>query len=234
METLRAMRLTVETVPDEAALLEHLAQPWAGLTCVVLDAGTVRVRERVVELALAPAPLRWVLVGTRELLSHGHGRPGSIGDAGDVCCAWPVTAGFLRAMLLPEPLLPAGAPAAPVPGKPVLVVDDNAVNRKVLGTLLEKLGAVVEFAVDGEEAVRKFFESDYSLVLMDCQMPVLDGFAATDRIRHRSVGRRVPIIGVSASVEPATRQRCLEQGMDGYLSKPVDLRQLKALLADFQ
>ena len=238
VETLREMGLTVEMTAGEADLAEQLSQPWPALTCVVVDAETVRTRDRVALLE-AGDPLRWVLVGTRAQLSQSNGvsqsngAPGSIVEACDVCCAWPVTTGFLRAMLLPEPMPSKAAPLPLAPGKPVLVVDDNAVNRKVLGTLLEKLGVEVEFAIDGEEAVRKFFESDYSLVLMDCQMPVLDGFEATDRIRQRSGERRVPIVGVSASVEPATRQRCLERGMDGYLSKPVDLRQLKALLANF-
>lgn len=105
----------------------------------------------------------------------------------------------------------------------VLVVDDNAVNRRVLSSLLEKLGCTVETVDNGAEAIEKAKrEWTFRLILMDCQMPVVDGFEAARRIRN-GVSDTVPIWGVSAALGSEIEQERLHSGMNDYLAKPVSL-----------
>ncbi len=101
----------------------------------------------------------------------------------------------------------------------VLVVDDNRINQMVARGMLEKLGCRVELAANGEEAVSMVQTMPFDVVLMDCQMPVMDGYKATKVIR--SSGLKLPIVAVTASAMEGDRQRCLEAGMDDYLTKPV-------------
>ncbi len=112
----------------------------------------------------------------------------------------------------------------------VLVVDDNPVNRRVLAGLLEKLGCEVESARDGREAVDAAMRQSFTAIFMDCQMPVMNGYEATTEIRRLSHSSRIPIIGVSASLDAETRQRCEAAGMDEYLPKPVTLLVLQDVL----
>jgi PAS domain S-box-containing protein len=108
----------------------------------------------------------------------------------------------------------------------ILLVEDNAVNRKVAVRLLERMGHEVEVAVDGERAVAAVAGNTYDLALMDCQMPVMDGYAATRAIRQLNLPHRLPIVAMTANAMPEDRQRCLEAGMDGYVSKPISTAQL--------
>ncbi|HEY7490700.1 MAG TPA: response regulator [Candidatus Tectomicrobia bacterium] len=114
----------------------------------------------------------------------------------------------------------------------VLVVEDNVINQKVAVRLLEKLGCRIDVAANGREAVTMLAELAYDVVLMDCQMPEMDGFAATTAIRHREVstGRHVPIIAMTANAMQGDREECLVAGMDDYLSKPVTFDALAATL----
>ncbi len=116
---------------------------------------------------------------------------------------------------------------------PVLVVDDNAVNRKFASKVLEKLGLSFELAEDGAQALNKCQKQRYSAVLMDCMMPEMDGYQATEAIRRLETdfGARVPIIAVTASAMAGDRERALEAGMDDYLSKPVRPAALRQILA---
>jgi PAS domain S-box-containing protein len=113
----------------------------------------------------------------------------------------------------------------------VLVAEDNAVNRKVVASLLEGLGYRVEVATNGAEAVEACRRSSYDLVLMDRQMPEMDGLRATVLIReHEGTSRRTPIVALTASALAGERERCLDAGMDDYLTKPVRLQVLDATI----
>lgn len=114
---------------------------------------------------------------------------------------------------------------------PVLVVDDSPINRRVMTGMLERLGYSVDTADDGRQAVERAESGDYPVILMDCYMPVMDGFEATKMIRERH-GRRFRIIGVTANALPDARQRCLEAGMDAYVPKPVSLQQLGSIMEE--
>ena len=115
----------------------------------------------------------------------------------------------------------------------VLVAEDNKVNQMIIKGYLNKLGCNVVTANNGQEAVVKLQDLDIDLILMDCQMPVLDGFQATERIRdmHSSKGK-TPIIAVTANALESDRMRCFDAGMDAYLSKPVDLINLRRVVEE--
>ncbi|MEU6803893.1 hybrid sensor histidine kinase/response regulator [Streptomyces neyagawaensis] len=114
----------------------------------------------------------------------------------------------------------------------VLVVEDDDVSSQVARLVLQKAGHQVDVVDDGERAVRAVLRKQYDLVLMDCQLPGLDGLAATAEIRRRQAGSgRVPIIAMTAAAMPDDRVRCIEAGMDDHLTKPVDWTQVLARIA---
>jgi signal transduction histidine kinase/ActR/RegA family two-component response regulator len=122
------------------------------------------------------------------------------------------------------------------PGAPplVLIVEDNRVNQAVLDKMLKKIGARTALAGNGVEALDRLKLQSPDLILMDCQMPVMDGFDATERIRHLGGSlSQLPIIAVTANTMEADRQRCLKVGMNDFISKPVDLTVLKERLAAY-
>ena len=147
-----------------------------------------------------------------------------------------------------EEVATAEEPAAPLPrdegetasrqleGLHVLLAEDNRVNQMVALRMLDKLGCTVDVASEGREALEAVGEQDYDLVLMDCQMPVMDGYEATAAIRALEGDvARIPIVALTANAMSGDREVCFAAGMDGYLSKPfkiVDLREtLEAVLA---
>ena len=113
----------------------------------------------------------------------------------------------------------------------VLVAEDNAVNRLVARKLLEKLGCTVDVACDGADAVQMASHGDYDLVFMDCFMPNMDGYTATAELRRcRQSGPHLPIIALTANAMAEDRVACLAAGMDDYVSKPIQLETLRAVL----
>ena len=118
-------------------------------------------------------------------------------------------------------------------GAAVLVVEDTPVNQTIIRIGLERMGYRVDTVGNGAEAIRKVEQGDYAVVLMDCHMPGMDGYAATTAIRDFEVrtGRRhLPIIAVTASVTGDEQARCRAAGMDDYLSKPFSIQELDAML----
>ncbi|MCA9654947.1 MAG: response regulator [Myxococcales bacterium] len=126
---------------------------------------------------------------------------------------------------------PESPDAGPIAGRRVLVVEDNAVNQKVARRLVERLGAHVEVAGDGAEALAMLEALPFDLVLMDVQMPGMDGMTATAALRRREAGgRRLPVVAMTAHALSEDRERCLAAGMDEYLTKPILRAQLRGVL----
>ncbi len=119
--------------------------------------------------------------------------------------------------------------AAPPPGPwRVLVVEDNLINQKLIVRILQKAGHTVAVANDGKEALAALAREDFDVVLMDVQMPVMDGFEATAEIRKQEagIGRRLPVVALTAHAMQGDRERCLQAGMDGYVAKPIQRNDL--------
>ncbi len=160
------------------------------------------------------------------------------------CLTKPVSDGPLRDVifaLLGDDLPPAtkstehdGAnphlPDAP-DGPSILIVEDNRVNASVAVALVERRGYRAHVAKDGVEALAAVSRTRYAAILMDCQMPMLDGYATSEEIRRRDgPGRRTPIIAVTANAMKGAREECVVAGMDDYLSKPVSAEALRVVL----
>jgi PAS domain S-box-containing protein len=126
-----------------------------------------------------------------------------------------------------------GAKAEPAaPSEPLaLIVDDDTICQKVAQSLLRKLGWRFETVRNGAEAVERFAKQPFDVVLMDCQMPEMDGFEATGVLRTlEAEGRRTPIVAMTANTGLAEREKCIEAGMDDFLSKPVRIEELRSKL----
>jgi CheY-like chemotaxis protein len=113
-------------------------------------------------------------------------------------------------------------------GAHILVADDNRVNQTLARMVLEKAGSTVTLAEDGAEAVEKALRTDFDLILMDCHMPVLDGYGATRQVREweRTHNRHTPVVALTASTFREDRERCTEAGMDDFIAKPFSSDEL--------
>jgi PAS domain S-box-containing protein len=151
----------------------------------------------------------------------------------------PVRPSHLRTLLGPKgQAVEETTAAAPVPLTDgpvkvrVLLAEDNLVNQKVALVMLRKFGIEADVVTSGIEALDALLGVSYDLVLMDCQMPLMDGYEATRRIRERERGsRRIPVVAMTANAMVGDRERCLESGMDDHIPKPVRVTELQRALA---
>jgi CheY-like chemotaxis protein len=127
---------------------------------------------------------------------------------------------------------PAVSPRPAAEGFHILLAEDNVVNQKLVARILEKAGHDVVVAVNGREVLAAIDGQRFDLILMDIQMPEMDGLEATRAIRERELttGEHVPIIAVTAHALTGDKERCLRSGMDGYLSKPINVPALLAAI----
>jgi PAS domain S-box-containing protein len=178
------------------------------------------------------------LFGSENEVEIGAHRPDAIG-------AKPISASKLAHLV--DGVLAGESPrlAAPVErqavqtfhGRRILLVEDNPVNQRVAQRTLQKLAAEVTLANNGAEALERIAETAFDVVLMDCQMPIMDGFTATRRIREREsregLGIHLPIIALSANVMSEDRDNCMAAGMDAHLGKPLEPTQLADCLGRY-
>ena len=132
-----------------------------------------------------------------------------------------------------RPVLPATVAARPHRQARILLAEDNLTNQAVAEAMLNKLDYCAHLVANGEEALHALRENDYDLVLMDCEMPTMDGYEATRRIRDCRAGTRdphIPIIAITADAMTGDREKCLQAGMSDYIAKPVELQKLAHVL----
>jgi CheY-like chemotaxis protein len=211
--------LVDSTLPDRDEFEPPLAPAKAtipGNPAVVLlvPAGTRRDLDRIVDLGYSSRlskPVR---------LAHLVAAVRSVVD------------GAMERHLPPDAELPREGELPRMAKPRVLLAEDNIVNQKVASRMVEKLGCELELAFNGEEALAAFEGGKFDLILMDCQMPVRDGFDATRSIRELESARalpRTPIVAMTANAMEGDRERCLVAGMDDYVAKPVQLEQLRTM-----
>ena len=218
--------------------LALLNRPAAPFDAVVLDAGMPDLPGFAVVQALAAAALparHTIMLLPANGLHSDVARCHALGVGGYL--VKPVSPSDLLDLLMKVLGAADSSTHAPVVGPPataalpvhakaldILLVEDNVVNQMLATRILQKMGHQISLAVNGAEAVRMTAEHRYEIVLMDVQMPVMDGLDATRAIRQReqASGWRQKIIAMTANAMQGDRERCLAVGMDGYLSKPVD------------
>ncbi|HEY8494094.1 MAG TPA: response regulator, partial [Myxococcota bacterium] len=261
-ESLRGLRvLIVEDNPTNAAILQHYTQAW-GMKAVCVDRAEkalAHLEAEGVDLALIDWKLPGVsgpelarclrerLLPTQPLVLLTSMTANDVSrtarDSGfNAYLSKPVRRDELlrclaRVLGETDERGPAGSGVRQRFEARVLLVEDNAVNAEICTAMLASLGCTVDAAVNGAEAVEMAAARRYDLVLMDCQMPVMDGFEATRTIRAREevspTQHRVPIIALTANAMQGDRDRCLAAGMDDYLAKPFKRQQLEAVLAQY-
>ena len=131
---------------------------------------------------------------------------------------------------VPEQIIEITEPLKPIKGAGILLVEDNAINQQVATELLEQAGFVVTIAGNGREGVHEVKTSEFDLILMDIQMPEMDGYEATRIIRKEHNSDSLPIVALTAHAMAGEREKCLDSGMNDYLSKPIKTDHLYAVL----
>ena len=248
-EQLRVWGVEADEAPDGPTALERLrAAAAAGSVhqVALLDMQMPGMDGLALARAIKADPdlagIKLVLLSSWAEAGHGgEGREAGI----DARLPKPVRASRLLAQLVAllgrgstaAPVSPERAAAEPLASPPtrsarILVAEDNAVNQKLIARVLEKKGHRVDVVGNGREAVEAVTRVGYDLVLMDVQMPEMDGLEATQRIRvsDRPTVARIPIIALTANAMQGDQERCLSAGMDDYLSKPVKPADLTATL----
>ena len=226
------------SIEEAAAILAQTAPSRDQVGAVLVHCPGVAHLSEVLGRALLAAQKPAVIFG------DPRGRPGQCPVSDAPWCrrmAWPAKHAKLREVLaallgLPARTAPAVAEqshayAPPAfAGRRALLVEDNAINRMVGQRLLEKLGFEVALAENGREAIEAVERERFDAILMDCQMPEMDGFEATRHLRASGAARGAPILAITARAMEGDRAACLAAGMDGYLSKPIRPDDLSRLL----
>ncbi len=230
IDTTCAAHLPAEDVSDPAGGTPHYDVLFIGL-----DAGDRSAAERFLKIERGKIAHPPVIVNLTTSSSH---HDDGTHHAGLRTLTRPIRTGALNEILdivalNHEAMLKESGHAAPavpeIPKYRILLADDNIVNQKVAVKLLEKLGHHADAVCDGSEALCALQQIPYDLVLMDCEMPELDGYEATRRIRDAHTDVRwhgIPIIAMTAHTDQADHDRCAAAGMDGFITKPVDLATL--------
>jgi CheY-like chemotaxis protein len=231
----QALELIEQTVSGsqlDAALLGFQLAPMDGLALARL----IRALDHSQDIVLL------LLTANRNIVDSAEVR--NLGFAGEL-----VKPLRRSALLKALSLALAGRPPNSAPAKPptsrteplntqlrVLLAEDNFANQKLAKAMLERLGCQVDVVMNGMEAIRASTQRQFDMILMDCQMPEIDGYSATVTIRTVEARRGVhtPIIALTASAMKGDRERCLAAGMDDYLTKPLALETLAAALARWQ
>ena len=243
-EQLEALGAIVEFASEDSAALEQLKAKAGSLDAVVVDSrfSVDAQGEDIVATLCETAGCPVVLLaspGEDPLVEHVVSRPVRasqlLSKLNEALTEREVETAVFKGERAKPP-----APALRVVEEParagnealrILVAEDNLVNQRLIGLMLGRLGYAFDIVPDGAQAVQKVADGDYCIVLMDCQMPVMDGYTATGEIRALGAERsRIPIVAVTANALKGDRERCLGAGMDDYLSKPLRPKDLKSVL----
>jgi CheY-like chemotaxis protein len=249
---LRAWGMQVDCVAEGPSALDSLqaahraATPY---TLVIVDMHMPAMdRQEIIRTIRAHADLaavRLIVVHAFGQRSHGQTLPPS-GMAASLtrpvrqAQLYDALVAVMHASVVPPPrplVAPQGLAGVQSGGRlRVLVAEDNVVNQRLAMRLLEKLGCRVDAVANGREAVEALSRVAYALVFMDCQMPEMDGYAATAAIRQReaAAGNHTPIIAMTANAMPGDREQCLQAGMDDYVSKPIKAEDLADMLRKWE
>ncbi|MFN8080678.1 MAG: response regulator [Kineosporiaceae bacterium] len=224
--------------PEHALdLLRQSASLGTPIQTVVIEmnlAGTtgLKVADEIAAHPGIPA-VQVVLLTSGEAIGESEARTAGV----QAVLTKPVPAHVLRAALQaadrsrPTAEDPGAAAADREPGGLLLLVEDNDINQTVAVGILQRLGYTVDVASDGVEALSMVADRPYQAILMDCHMPRLDGYATTGELRNRPDVAHIPIIAMTAGAMKEDRDRCLQVGMDDYLSKPIRTHDLEVTLA---
>jgi two-component system sensor histidine kinase/response regulator len=241
---LNACGIASEAVDSATAALERLGQDWprSGFSLLVTDMQMPLIDglelSRKIRNDARFDPLKIMMVTSMgQPLSAEEQRRCRI----DACLSKPIKQTVLferiRSLYATEestaPVAVSPKPATPVVPKhgKILLVEDNTANQRVAALMLQKLGYAPDLVGNGLEALEALTRITYDLVLMDCQMPEMDGFAAAREIREREGStRHTPIIALTANAMREDRDKCIAAGMDDYLSKPINIQDLQRIV----
>jgi len=215
----RCLAAIFEDAPGQIRGLETLAKdPRSRGTPLIALVGSTRQKERK----------RLVRAGARDILSKPV-RWDRVIRVLDLCCDKPVAAEEVA-----EKDVSAAKPAVSQRVLNILVVDDNIVNQKLASKILQKMGHQVDIVENGQLGVDSVAAGAYDIVFMDCQMPVMDGYAAVGAIRERETKAnldRLPVVAMTANAMSGDREKCLAAGMDDYITKPFKPKDFKEAVA---